>query len=211
VVGGRHCAATRARPVRLRDLVQHIDKTRKRLVYSDFEDDLGTGSTVDLPQIGAVDFQRFKRKARHFLLEQQDTLVLQKLRRGRPLTALDLQQLEDMLLAAGIGDRAQIGEAAKLSDGLGRFIRSLIGLERPAVAEAFNEFLDDTTATADQIEFIEMIIDHLTERGSMDPGLLYESPFTDVAPQGPNQVFEIDSLNRLVETIRVVNDSAVAG
>lgn len=62
--------------LRLRDLVQHIDKTKKRLVYADIEDELGVGATIDLPQIGAVDFNRFKRKARHFLLEQEDNLTL---------------------------------------------------------------------------------------------------------------------------------------
>jgi type I restriction enzyme, R subunit len=194
--------------LRLRDLVQHIDKTKKRLVYSDFEDELGAGSAVDLPQIGAVDFQRFRRKARHFLLGEENNLTLQKLRRGLPLTALDLEQLAEMLITAGVGDRAQVEEAAALSHGLGRFIRSLVGLERPAVAEAFSTFLGDGSATADQIEFIEMIIDHLTEKGSMDPGLLYESPFTDVAPQGPNQVFDLARARQLVTVIEGVNESA---
>src|SRR5690606_38968773 len=157
--------------------IQHIDKTKKRLVYSDFEDELGDGAPVILPQLGAVDFARFKKKARHFLLEHQDNLTLQKLRRGRPLTATDLEQLADMLVSAGVGDQTQIDKAAELSNGLGRFIRSLVGLDRAAVADAFSTFLADGAATADQIEFIEMIVDHLTEKGIMDPGLLYESPF----------------------------------
>jgi type I restriction enzyme R subunit len=156
--------------LRLRDLIQHIDKTKKRLVYSDFEDELGTGSPVYLPQIGAVDFIRFKRKAHHFLLEQEDNLSLQKLRRGKPLTAMDLEQLAALLVTAGVGDQAQVAQAAELSNGLGRFIRSLIGLDRAAVAEAFSAFLADKTASANQIEFIGLIVDHLTEKGSMDPG-----------------------------------------
>jgi type I restriction enzyme R subunit len=53
-----------------------------------------------------------------------------------------------------------------------------------------------------------MIVDHLTEKGSMDPGLLYESPFTDVAPQGPNQVFDLHRVKQLVEAIEAVNASA---
>src|SRR5690606_917180 len=127
--------------LRLRNLVQHIDKTKRPLIYSDFEDELGTGAEIALPQIGSVDFARFKRKARHFLLEHQDNLTLQKLRRGLPLTSTDLDQLSSMLLSAGVGDQAQIDKAVELSDGLGRFIRSLVGLDRAAVAEAFSSFI----------------------------------------------------------------------
>jgi type I restriction enzyme R subunit len=159
--------------LRLRDLVQHIDNTKKRLVYTDFEDELGDGRTVDLPQIGAVDFNRFRRKARHWLLEHEDNLTLQKLRRGRPLTSTDLEQLATLLVEAGVGDAAQIEEAAVLSHGLGRFIRSLVGLERGAVAEEFSKFLAEGSATARQIEFIDLIIEHLTEKVTIDPRLLY--------------------------------------
>lgn len=42
----------------------------------------------------------------------------------------------------------------------------------------------------------------------MDPGLLYKSPFTDIAPQGPNQVFDLAPARQLVEVIERVNESA---
>jgi type I restriction enzyme R subunit len=193
--------------LRLRDLVQHIEKTKRPLVYSDFEDEAGDGEAVELPQIGAVDFARFKRKARHFLLEHDDNLALQKLRRGRPLTPTDLDQLANMLLAAGVGDEAQLDRAKELSNGLGPFVRSLVGLDRGAVAEAFSEFTADG-ATADQMEFIGMVIEHLTEKGTMDPRLLYESPFTDIAPSGPEQVFPLERADALVATIDRLNRSA---
>lgn len=75
-----------------------------------------------------------------------------------------------------------------MAHGFDAFVRSRVGLDRAAVAEAFPGFISDTAATADQIEFIDMVIEHLTEKGVMDPGLLYESPFVDIAPEGPQQV-----------------------
>jgi type I restriction enzyme, R subunit len=195
--------------LRLRNLVQHIDRTKQRLVYTDFEDELGAGAPIDLPQIGAVDFNRFKRKARHWLEEHHDNLTLQKLRRGKPLTKLDLDQLGRLLVEAGVGDQVQIDKATELGQGLGRFIRSLVGLERDAVAEAFSGFVSAGSANARQIEFIDLIIEHLTEKGAMDPRLLYESPFTDIAPSGPEQVFDLDLARRLVDVITTINESAV--
>ncbi|ESQ88496.1 hypothetical protein ABAC460_15810 [Asticcacaulis sp. AC460] len=195
--------------LRLRNLVHHMEKGRKAIVYTNFADELGAGVELDLPQVGEVDFARFKKKARHFLREHEDHIAIARLRQGKPLTATDVAELQDMLVKAGVGDAAHIEKATEAAHGFAAFIRSLVGLDRHAVAEAFGEFLGDGAATAEQIEFVEMVIEHLTEKGVMDPALLYESPFIDVAPHGPQQVFTLDKTKRLVEVIRGLNDSAV--
>ena len=46
----------------------------------------------------------------------------------------------------------------------------------------FAGFLTGKTLNASQIEFVNLIVDHLTEHGVMGAALLYESPFTDVTP-----------------------------
>jgi len=126
---------------------------------------------------------KFKVKARVFLKEHESHLALQRLRRNQPLTAMDLDELEKMLLQAG-GNVALIAEAKEKSHGLGLFIRSLVGLDREAAMEAFSAFLQGGTATANQIEFINLIVEELTLTGVMEPGRLFESPFTDVNAQG---------------------------
>lgn len=196
--------------LRLRDLIQHIEKGRKAVVYSNFADEIGVGEEIDLPQVGEADFARFKAKARHFLKAHEDHIVLHRLRQGRPLTSSDLVELEKMLLDAGIGGPEDIDRARETSEGFGRFVRSLVGLDRAAVTAAFGEFLSSGTATHQQIEFTSMVVEHLTDKGAMDPALLYEPPFTDIAPTGPEQVFDEDRVVRLVRTIQEINDSAVA-
>jgi type I restriction enzyme, R subunit len=196
--------------IRLRDLVQHLDPNARPIVYSNFADELGVETKHELPQVGDVDFARFKKKAQAFLRKHEDHIALYKLRQGKPLTATDLAELEEMLLDAGIGDASAIARARETSEGFGRFVRSLVGLDRQAVNAAFGEFISDGTATAEQIEFIDMIIKHLTEQGLIDPKLLYDSPFTDVAPQGPEQVFDLQRTNRLFKVIEKINRSAVA-
>jgi type I restriction enzyme R subunit len=56
---------------------------------------------------------------------------------------------------------------------------------------AQGEYLDNKTLTANQIRFIDFIIDYLTQNGVMEPGLLYESPFTDFSVAGLDGVFLI--------------------
>ncbi|WP_346012930.1 DEAD/DEAH box helicase family protein [Methylobacterium ajmalii] len=196
--------------IRLRDLIQHMEKRKRAIVYSDFADEIGEGVAHDLPQVGAVDFVRFKAKARAFLKKHEDHIALSRLRHGRALTPTDLVELEKMLVDAGIGDAEAIAHARNASAGFGRFVRSLVGLDRQAVNEAFAEFLGSGTATGEQIEFVGLVVDHLTAQGVMEPGLLYESPFTDVAPQGPEQVFDDTQTTRLFEVIDKLNRSAVA-
>jgi type I restriction enzyme R subunit len=196
--------------LRLRDLVQHIDKSRKAVVYSNFTDEIGDGVEHLLPQIGETDFARFKQKARHFLKAHEDHIVLHKLRQGKPLTPTDLSELEKILLDAGIGEEGDIERARKTSHGFGRFVRSIVGLDRSSVRESFSEFLAEGIATAAQIEFVNMVIEHLTDQGVMDPALLYEPPFTDIAPTGPEKLFDEEKVTRLFTRIQAINDSAVA-
>ena len=195
--------------LRLRDLVQHIEKNRKAIVYSDFSDEIGEGVEHELPQVGEADFARFKQKARHFLKAHEDHIVLHKLRHGKPLTPDDLGELEKMLLDAGIGEAGDIEQARETSQGFGRFVRSLVGLDRAAVSETFADFIAPGVASAAQIEFINMIVEHLTHRGVMDPALLYEPPFVDIAPIGPEAVFGEEHATKLFDKIKAINESAV--
>jgi type I restriction enzyme R subunit len=70
--------------------------------------------------------------------------------------------------------------------------------------------MDGRLLTSNQIEFINLILDHLTERGAMDPGRLYESPFTDLDDQGVAGIFSLDDARVLVDALRDVQRRAAA-
>jgi type I restriction enzyme R subunit len=195
---------------RLRALVKLIPKGQKKIVYTDFEDALGDPQTIHLPQVTAgLNMAKFKEKARAFLREHEAHVSLQRLRRNQPLTAMDLAELEKMLLQAG-GSKALIDEASTQSHGLGIFIRSLVGLDREAAMLAFSEFLQGGSASANQIEFVNLIVEELTQTGVMEPGRLFESPFTDVNAQGPLGVFAPAKVTRLVQLLDDIRERAVA-
>ena len=195
---------------RLRALVKLIPKGQKKVVYTDFEDELGETTTVELPQVTTgLNMSKFREKARQFLKEHGSHLSLQRLRRNQPLTAADLVELERMLVEAG-GTRSLIDEAKEKSQGLGLFIRSLVGLDREAAMQAFSEFLKGSTATPDQIEFIELVVQELTLNGVMEADRLFQSPFTDINSQGPLGVFPPARVSVLVEVLGEIRRRAVA-
>lgn len=197
---------------RLRDLVRLIDRQQRKPLYTDFEDDMGAESSHELFGFGPDrDFDKFQAKARAFLRAHQDHIAIHKLRTNRPLTAADLGELERMLADSGIGAADQINRAKVESEGLGLFVRSLVGLDREAAKEAMAGFLTGTTRTANQIEFINLVVNHLTEHGVMDARLLYESQFTDHTPRGPEGLFtsrQVDELIRILERVRATAQAA---
>ena len=89
-------------------------------------------------------------------------------------------------------------------------MRSLVGLDREAAKEALAGFLAGKTLGANQIEFVNLIVDHLTEHGVMDAALLYESPFTDLTPRGPDGLFSSKEVDELITVLTTVNATAVA-
>ncbi|HEV3160414.1 MAG TPA: type I restriction-modification enzyme R subunit C-terminal domain-containing protein [Xanthobacteraceae bacterium] len=124
------------------------------------------------------------------------------------MTQTDLAELERILIEAG-ADQVSLA-TVRADGGLVRFVRSLIGLDREAAKQAFSEFLVQRKLTADQNELLNLIIDHLTARGVMDPGLLYEAPFTDFDSKGVEGVFEHADVVRLVDILRKIEARSAA-
>ncbi|WP_435771806.1 DEAD/DEAH box helicase family protein [Nocardioides sp. SYSU DS0651] len=196
--------------LRLRGLVQFLDKVQKKTVYTDFKDELGEEIYVDLPgTTPGTNMERFRAKAAAYLKEHEDHVALQRLRRNKQLTPADLAALEEMLLASGAGQKVDIAWASEQSGGLGLFIRGLVGLDRAAAAEAFAAYLDEGKATVEQIRFISLIIDELAMNGIVEPGRLYESPYTDHAPTGPDFVFPEAEVDVLVDILNDVKAHAL--
>ena len=70
-------------------------------------------------------------------------------------------------------------------------------------------FTAGRTLTAAQHDFVALIVEHLTVNGSMDPGLLYEPPFTSLAVGGPESLFPDADVDALIATIIAVRDNAL--
>ncbi|MFZ4807584.1 MAG: DEAD/DEAH box helicase family protein [Hyphomicrobiaceae bacterium] len=195
---------------RLRDLVKLIEGEDRVLVYTDFADEIGEGTVVPLPKSTAgTDQVRFQMKALDFLKRHLGHITIQKLRRNQQLTPQDLTELE-RLLVEEVGASGTDLDEVRAQGGLGLFVRSLVGLERDAAKAVFADFLASRNFNANQIEFVNLIIEHLTERGAMDPRRLYENPFTDFNDQGVGGLFAPAEVQQLLEILGSVRSKAAA-
>jgi type I restriction enzyme R subunit len=178
--------------LRLRDLVPFLDKHKRPVVYTNFEDEvqgIREDEEVFMPRMTGAQFEK---KVKDYLRNHLDHLVIHRLRKNEPLTETDLHSLEQTL--ADIGEDE--GETL-LNDMLERsgspslawFVRSLVGMDRAAAQSAFADFLNDRSLTEAQIRFVEMVIEQLTTRGVMKPEALYEPPFSTLHAGGPEALF----------------------
>lgn len=185
---------------RLRGLVRLVERTRRNPVYTDFEDTLEEPTSVDLPQVTAgMDWDRFTAKAKAYLRRHEDHVAMQRLRRNKQLTPEDLESLGEMLRESAGEDSVDLDTVRDRAGELGPFIRSLVGLDRAAVVEAFAHYLDESRFSVSQIRFVNQVIDELTANGNMEPGRLFESPYTDLGHV--DQMFP-DDYQSIVKTLR---------
>ncbi|MCC1498120.1 DEAD/DEAH box helicase family protein [Alcanivorax sp. 1008] len=178
--------------LRLRGLTPFLDKKERKVVYTDFKDEIISVRDDDLLPLPKMTSVQFEKKVKEFLRTHLDNIVIQRLRKGRPLTPLDLDELERMLVDLGADDGKTLLSGLLERSGapsLPYFVRTLVGMDEAAAKQAFSRFLQDTSLTATQIRFVEMVIEQLTARGVMDAKALYEPPFTKLHSGGPEAIF----------------------
>ena len=178
--------------LRLRGLVLLLDKTKRTIVYTDFEDEfrgVREEESVYLLKMTGVQYQK---KVEEYLKNHLDHITIHRLRTNQPLTVTDLLGLEKTLVEIGKDDGRALFSgllARSESPSLAHFVRSMVGMDRAAAQEEFSELLSNRSLTTSQIRFIEMIIEQLTARGVMEPSALYEAPFSSVHAGGPEALF----------------------
>jgi type I restriction enzyme R subunit len=61
-----------------------------------------------------------------------------------------------------------------------------------------------------QIKFIDLMINYLTQNGVMKAELLYESPYSDLSPDGLDGVFPDAEANQIVGILKGIEQNAAA-
>jgi type I restriction enzyme R subunit len=196
----------------LRGLIQFIERKSSKPVYSVLTDQIGEASEITLKDFSTgINLAQYRKKVEAYIRANENHVAIAKLKHNKPLTPTDLSELERFVYESEpVESRARFEECYGKGQSLPAFIRSLVGLDRAAAKEAFGGFLDSNRYSSRQIRFVEMIIDRLTAAGVMDPGSLYEPPFTSIHHEGLDGAFEDGDADAIVSLLGEINRRAAA-
>ncbi|MBB3839839.1 type I restriction enzyme R subunit [Runella defluvii] len=196
--------------IELRDIIQFLDSENTLIYFTMFEDEF-TGKAHEHQLVYHFnDLDAYKRKVEQYLKEQSTHFVIHKLRNNLPITQAELESLDQLLFEQGnLGTKEEFTKAYGKQP-LGKFIRSIVGLDIQAAKLAFAEILSHQTFNAQQIKFIDTIINFLTVKGMVEPAMLFESPFTDINSNGIGGLFDNAVATKIINLLETINHNAEA-
>ncbi|SEA04518.1 type I restriction enzyme, R subunit [Oribacterium sp. KHPX15] len=183
----------------LRNLLQYLDKKKKVIYYTDFEDeivDMAEGTPLHVGD----QLENYRKKVEYYLKSKENTMSVYKLRHNKPLTEMDMKELERILWTELGSKDDYIKEYGDTP--VGRLVRKIVGMERADVNEAFSKFLSDEKLNLNQIRFVNLIVDYIVANGNIeDNRVLMNEPFKSV---GSMPVLFKDNMSTARDILNIV-------
>jgi len=194
----------------IRELIKFLDRESQTPIYTNLSD---TNVMVSEPKEMDITNNTgiYKKRVESYIRSHKHNTIIAKLNTNIAITKDELNHLEEILFD---GDqRGNKDDYIKVygEKPLGEFIRSIIGLSKEAADGAFADFLQSGSLRADQMTFIQQIIQHLTINGTLDKSMLFEAPFTNLNDEGITGVFEDEETFKIISIIDHINGNANIG
>jgi hypothetical protein len=93
----------------------------------------------------------------------------------------------------GPDTRDEFVETFGSEEPLGALVRRIVGPDRSTAKVALSEFLTEAQYTADQIRFVDLVIDHLVDNGLIDGDGYVDALGQDSDSDGQLDVFALDT------------------
>jgi type I restriction enzyme R subunit len=192
---------------KIRELIKYIPIVERIYVNSDIEDDI-LSMDWHKSDLESDDLQNYKMKVNYYIRNHMDVPAIAKLHTNQPLTAEDIQSLEEILWSE-LGTKEDY-QAEYQDKPLGELVREIVGLDMNSAKQAFSKYLNDVNLDDRQIYFVNQIINYIVQNGMMKNfAVMQESPFTDKGDVGDiftDTVIWID----IMKIIKSINANALA-
>ena len=160
----------------LRDLMKYVTKSVRDIKFTNFTDEILKIEENEGLQLQSNSLDDYKKKFESYLKEHQNDECIKKIKNNEVLTENDIKELDEIVnKTLGSKETYEKGYEGKPLTAL---IRSINGLDMNVAKTLFSQFLDEKKYNANQIYFINQIIEYIVENGYMeDITILKSAPF----------------------------------
>jgi len=193
----------------LRGLIHLLkDDQKEPIVYSNFKDELNPEFIKERDLLeNYTTLQSYKDRVENFIRKNKNHLVIDKIYRNIPISPNDLTALEEFMTYEKFYTQEIEKEYGTKS--LGIFVRRVLGLDIEAANRHFANFIQEENLNANQILFVQKIIDYLNKNGVLEKHMLTQPPFTDIDDQGIFGIFEENQKSaKIIKLVEEIYQSA---
>ena len=185
----------------------HVGLPTPLVTRLDIHEDVGDYHIEERPtKIKSVDFGIYRKAVQSALEPLFDTdPVLQKIRRGEPVSLDELESLNSLLHTRNPNvDLATLREFfPETAVPMASILRSIVGHDHKAVEERFTVFAQAHALSSTQLRFLSLLKEHIRQYGALSLGQLFEAPFTTIHSEGLGGVFPNEQqLDQIVQLVR---------
>lgn len=191
----------------LRNIIRLIDSKKKTIYHTNFRDHVEGRLEVAAP-LGTFggSMLNYRKRLESLLDAHKNHLAIQKVRKFQKITDAELDSLIQLFMQ-DLSEDERSGFKDYLSENsLDSLIRTMMGLDKLAVREAFVE-IERTHRLSDiQVKFLQEIVDSLSQIGILDLGELYDGKqFKSIHDGGIEAVFGSEVSDKVFDIVKKIN------
>ncbi len=193
----------------IRSLLKFLETEKQVPVYSNFEDEIRENEIKEKDIMYSYDnLKSYKDRVESFIRKNKHHIVIDKLHKNLPITPKELKLLEKFLFDQETRTKERFVEEYG-EQPLGKFVRKIIGLDIEVANQLFSELIKVENLNANQITFINSIVNYLNVNGTIDKSLLTKPPFNESHDKGIFGIFiEEDKIVQIISILDEVNGNA---
>ena len=189
----------------LRDIMKYIRSKNPEPHYTNFKDEevfRVEGRQVDM---SSSDFDDYRARVNEYVESHKNNLSIDKLLHNKPISPDDYKELE-RIFTQELGTSEDY-EMNYHDTPFGLLIRKIAKMDRDSAYAAFSTFIAEERPNAEQIYFIEQVVDYVVENGYIkDVKDLMKAPFD--RPYRFSVIFTSEEQVKIVQIIKGIEKNA---
>ena len=190
----------------LRDIMKYLPSESTKIHYVDFEDEVLFRTEGREFSMSADTFEDYRKKVNEYVETHKQHPAIRKLIHNEPITEDDYRELE-RIFTKELGTEEEYRNHYEDTP-FGILIRKIAKMDRDSAYAAFASFIAEERPNAEQIHFIEQVVDYVVENGYIKEVLdLMKAPFD--RPFKFNVIFTREEQMKLVQVINAFKENAM--